>query len=431
MATAFPSTDSTITDARPLDGVPSAHEHVVAAALHPGAPGPVGLELEAHLVDLRDPAVRVPWARITGLVDRLGPLPGRSAVTLEPGGQVELSGPPHPDVTAAVAALRSDAAVLRTALARDGLGLAPLGADPLRPADRVSPGPRYRAMEDHFAAVGCTRAGAAMMTSTASLQVNLEAGAPGRWRERVALAHALGPVLVAVSASSPLLVGRETGWVSTRQQVWGDLDQARCGPLLGRGDPADEWADYALAAPVMLVRLTDAGGAEPVTGRVPFADWASGETLLGGRRPTPADLDYHLTTLFPPVRLRGFLEVRYLDAAPDPWWPALAAVTTTLLDDPVAADAAAAACEPVAGRWSDAARLGLADPALHAAARGCLAATLDRSPTALRAEVEALAALVDAGRSPADDVLDTARSSGPAAALLAACADPTPMEETS
>ncbi|MCW2583932.1 MAG: glutamate/cysteine ligase family protein, partial [Klenkia sp.] len=93
MATAVPSTDSTVTDARPLDGVQSAREHVVAAALHPGTPGPVGLELEAHLVDLHDPAARVPWARITGLVDRLGPLPGRSAVTLEPGGQVELSGP--------------------------------------------------------------------------------------------------------------------------------------------------------------------------------------------------------------------------------------------------------------------------------------------------------------------------------------------------
>ncbi|MCO7222122.1 ergothioneine biosynthesis glutamate--cysteine ligase EgtA, partial [Klenkia sp. PcliD-1-E] len=341
-----------------LAGVDEAREHVRLGSLAPAAPGPVGLELEAHLVDLQHPRRRVPWDRITGLVDRLGPLPGRSRVTLEPGGQVELSGPPGDDVAAAVAGLRADSAVLRSELGAAGLGLAPLGTDPARPAARVSPGPRYAAMEEHFAAVGCPVAGAAMMTSTASVQVNLEAGAPGGQRDRVALAHALGPVLVAVSASSPMLAGQETGWTSTRQQVWGDLDQGRCGPLLGRRDPADEWADYALAAPVMLVRFTDAGGAEPVSGRVPFADWVTGRTLLGGRRPSAGDLDYHLTTLFPPVRLRGFLEIRYLDAGPA--WPALAAVTATLLDDPDAADAAAAACLPVVGRWTAAAHHGLA-----------------------------------------------------------------------
>lgn len=405
-------------DLRPLPDVDAARAHVAEAALRPAAPGPVGLELEAHLVDLLSPAERVPWDRITGLVASVPPLPGRSRVTLEPGGQVELSGPPGDDVTAAVAALRADGAVLTAHLGRHGLGLAPLGTDPLRPARRVSPGPRYLAMEEHFAVVGCSRAGAAMMTSTASVQVNLEAGHPGQHRDRVALAHALGPVLVAVSAASPLLAGRETGWASTRQQVWGDLDQARCGPLLGRRDPAEEWADYALAAPVMLVRFTDDGGAQAVTARVPFADWVSGQTLLGGRRPTPEDLDYHLTTLFPPVRLRGFLEIRYLDASPS--WPALAALTTTLLDDPVAADLAAAACLPVRGRWTTAAHRGLADPELHTAARACLAAAVDRVPAELRSAVHALAELVEAGRSPGDAVLDTARASGPEAALLAA-----------
>jgi glutamate--cysteine ligase len=75
---------------------------------------------------------------------------------------------------------------------------------------------------------------------------------------------------------------------------------------------------------------------------------------------------------------------------------------------------------PVVGRWTDAARHGLADPQLHAAARACLAAAADRVPTALRPEVHALAELVAAGRSPGDAVLTTARTSGPEAALLAA-----------
>ncbi|WP_233495970.1 ergothioneine biosynthesis glutamate--cysteine ligase EgtA [Geodermatophilus sp. TF02-6] len=397
--------------------------HVAAAALRPGPVGAVGLELEAHLVDLDAPASRVPWRRISALVGVLPALPGGSRVTLEPGGQVELSGPPEPDVAGAVTALRADRAALAAALAADRLGLAPVGADPLRPPRRVSPAARYTAMEQHFAAVGCAAAGTAMMAGTASLQVNLEAGPCAGWSERVALAHQLGPVLVAVSACSPLAAGRPTGAASHRQRVWGDLDQARCGPLLGGADPAGEWAEYALTAPVMLVRDPDTGGAAPVRARVRFADWVTGTAPLGSRRPTAADLDYHLTTLFPPVRPRGYLEIRYLDAAPEPWWPALAAVTTTLLDDPVAAGHAAAATAGVAGAWDRAARLGLADPALHTAARACLAAAVDVVPAALRPEVEALAELVDRGRCPGDALLDTARRDGPGAALLSATGD--------
>jgi glutamate--cysteine ligase len=136
-----------------------------------------------------------------------------------------------------------------------------------------------------------------------------------------------------------------------------------------------------------------------------------------------ADLDYHLTTLFPPVRLRGFLEIRYLDAAPEPWWPALAAVTATLLDVPAAADVAAAATEPVRDAWDRAARVGLADPALHAAAVTCLDAAVRHGPAELSAEVTALAELVARGASPGDALLSAARRGGPARALHDAARD--------
>ncbi len=397
---------------------------VAGAALRPGPLGRVGLELEAHLVDLDRPAARVPWGRVTGVLAAVPPLPGGSRVTVEPGGQVELSGPPAPDAGTAVAALRADRAVVAGVLAGARLGLAPVGTDPLRPPARVCPAPRYRAMEQHFTAVGCGGPGTAMMTATASLQVNLDAGPRGGWSRRVALAHQLGPVLVAVSACSPLLGGRATGWRSSRQRVWGALDQARCGPLLGGADPAGEWAVYALSAPVMLVRDPDTGDADPVLTRTSFADWVTGAAPLAGRRPTAADLDYHLSTLFPPVRPRGYLEIRYLDGAPEPWWPALAAVTAALLDDPAAADAAAEATAPVAGAWDRAAREGLADADLRTAAVRCLAAALPAVPVALRPEAEALAGLVEAGRCPGDALLDAARAGGPAAALLTATGTP-------
>src|SRR4051794_21792920 len=390
-----------------------------ARARRPGPVGTVGRELEGPLVALAGPGRRVTWPRIRAVLDALGPLPGGSRVSLEPGGQVELSGPPLDGIGAAVAALRTDRRVLADALAGDGLGLALLGTDPLRPPTRVHPGARYAAMQEHFTAVGCRAAGLAMMTSTASLQVNLDAGPPEGWSARIALAHQLGPVLIAVSACSPLLSGRRTGWRSTRQKIWGDLDQARCGPLLGGADPAGEWAAYALSAPVMLVREDDGDGAVPVRARAAFADWLTGEAHLG-RRPTAQDLDYHLTTLFPPVRPRGFLEIRYLDAAPEPWWPALAAVTATLLDDPVAADLAADAVAPVAGAWDRAARLGLTDTGLHRAAVRCLAAALIAVPAPLRGEVEALAGLVESGRSPGDLL----PAGDPATVLLSATETP-------
>jgi glutamate--cysteine ligase len=300
------------------------------------------------------------------------------------------------------------------------LGLVLLGADPLRPPQRVNPGARYRAMEQFFAASGTAAAGSAMMTSTASVQVNLDAGPRDGWAARVRLAHALGPTMIAITANSPLLNGKFSGWRSTRQRVWGQLDSARCGPVLGASgvDPASDWARYALRAPVMLVHSPDP---LPVTNWVPFADWADGRAVLGGRRPTEADLDYHLTTLFPPVRPRGWLEIRYLDSVPDAVWPAVVFTMVTLLDDPAAGDIAAEATEQVATAWDRAARVGLGDRRLHAAASRCVHTAAERAPAELQESMQQLVRSVEQGRCPADDFADRAVRYGisPAVSQLA------------
>lgn len=398
----------------------AAHEHLQSTALRDGPIAAVGLELESHLVDLRDPGRRVGWDRLGAVLADVPALSGGSGITVEPGGQVELSGPPAAGIAAAVKALRADQRFLRARLVDDGLGTAGLGADPARPVVRVNPGPRYAAMEDHFASVGNRSAGRAMMCSTASLQVNLDAGPAAGWPDRVRLAHQLGPMLVALSACSPMLAGRSTGWRSNRQRIWTALDPARCGPMdYGRptGDPARDWATYALRAPVMLVHDRDTGEAEPVRGSTPFQDWVTGLDQLNDRSPTLEDLDYHLTTLFPPVRLRGFLELRYIDAAPARWWPAIAAITAALLDDPRAAEAAAEATEPVAASWIAAARDGLGDPALRRAAIRCLAAAADVVPVELSAEVQAYAERVEAGRDLGAEMAERARRDGGLALL--------------
>ncbi|MHA7650046.1 ergothioneine biosynthesis glutamate--cysteine ligase EgtA [Mycobacterium sp. ML4] len=397
-------------------------QHIADGCLIDGPVGRVGLEIEAHCFDPDDPLRRPTWDEISEVLEWLHPLPGGSAITVEPGGAIELSGPPADGVLAAIDAMTLDQSVLRAGVADAGLGLVFLGADPLRSPQRVNPGARYRAMEQFFAASHSGAAGAAMMTSTASIQLNLDAGPQAGWTDRVRLAHALGPTMIAIAANSPMLAGEFSGWQSTRQWVWGQMDSARCGPVLGASvdDPGTDWARYALKAPVMMVRSPDACNASAVTHYVPFTDWVDGRVLLGDRRPTIADLEYHLTTLFPPVRPRQWLEIRYLDSVPDAIWPALVFTLTTLLDDPAAAELAAEAVEPVATAWDTAARLGLRDRRLYAAANRCLSVVAERVPDELGAAMQQLMLNVETGRCPADDFSDRVIEHGIAATVAQA-----------
>src|SRR5258708_7592547 len=149
----------------------------------PAAVGAAGLEIETHLVDLEAVADPVAWDRVDPMPGAVCAAAGRSTVTLEPGGQLELSGPPASDIVTTVTELRRDGQRARLALAELGLGVAHAGADPLRPPRRVNPRPRYRAMEAHFAATGRAEPGAVLMNSTAAMQVNLEAGPERGWAE--------------------------------------------------------------------------------------------------------------------------------------------------------------------------------------------------------------------------------------------------------
>ena len=275
-----------------------------------------------------------------------------------------------------------------------------------------------------------------MMCSTASVQVCVDAGGEGpgwsgfRWRWH--LLHAIGPVLVAAFANSPLRGGRPTGWKSTRQAIWARLDPTRTRPPAyaepslcrrpGRSwppatDPRSAWVEYALAAEVMCVRRPGAQDWSAPAG-LTFRDWLRG---AGERPPTGSDLSYHLSTLFPPVRPRGHLEVRGIDAQPGDGWMVPLAVTAALVDDPLAAEQAMAAAEALWHRpgspWWLAARHGPAHPAIAAASRQCFAAAeaaLARAgePAALRRAVTAFAErYVNRGRCPADDLLDQAATS--------------------
>ena len=167
----------------------------------------------------------------------------------------------------------------------------------------------------------------------------------------------------------------------------------------------------------MLVNGPTKNQVIPVTTWVPFADWADGRVLLGDRRPTRDDLEYHLTTLFPPVRPRRWLEIRYLDSVPDAIWPAVAFTLVTLLDDPAAADIAAEATESVATAWDRAAQIGLGDRRLADVAARCVQVAAERAPADLEESMRQLVRSVEQGRCPADDFSDRVVEYGIAGAV--------------
>ncbi len=354
-------------------------------------------------------------------VAALGTLPGGSRVTFEPGGQVEVSSPPRSGAVQACAVTSEDMAVVDPAIRRLGLDLVGIGLDPQARRRRVVEHPRYRAMAAYFDGEGSC--GRTMMCSTASLQVNVDIGHEASQAARWRLAHRLGPVLSAAFANSPLTGGAPNGMRSGRAAVWAGIDPTRSGPAGSEddgNDPAGAWVRYALAARVMLMQ-TSPTCMVPTTSPLSFARWIAEGHELGF--PTAEDLEYHLSTLFPPVRARGWLELRMIDSLPDPWWQVAVAVCAALFDDEDATDRASRATATTAALWAEAARYGLAHPALGSAARSCFAAALDALPRlGAEALVPTVAAFYDRfvkrGRCPADDVLDGLNGAGLGAAVL-------------
>ncbi|MFR0355694.1 ergothioneine biosynthesis glutamate--cysteine ligase EgtA [Streptomyces sediminimaris] len=394
-----------------------------------GPPRSIGVEVEWLVHELRTPRLPVTTERLEAAYAALRNVPLRSALTIEPGGQLELSSPPAASLMECVRTVSADLDAVRPVLTGQGLGLVGIGHDPWHAPRRFLREPRYDALEACLDRTG--PAGRRMMCTSASVQIALDAGyeEPGplghgrRWW----LAHQLGAVLVAAFANSPLAGRRPTGWRSTRQSLWLDIGPGRAGaPPLDR-DPRRAWARHVLDAPVMCVRRDD--GPWDVPEGLTFREWAESGAP---RPPTREDLDYHITTLFPPVRPRGFLELRMIDAQPgEDGWIVPLAVTAALFDDPEAAETAYRTVKPLAERalarpaphnplWIDAARDGLADPELHEAAITCFAAALEALPRigATTEVTDAVAAYlgryVIRGRSPADDLLDRLRGTGSA-----------------
>jgi glutamate--cysteine ligase len=309
--------------------------------------------------------------------------------------------------------MAADVAVARDAFTPHGIDLVGIGLDPTGMRERVTDVSRYAAMEAYFD----TRwpQGRTMMRNTASIQVNVDLGSPGQVDVRWRRAHDLLPVLAAAFANSPFDAnGAPSGWRSTRLSVWHQIDARRTRSVArAESSAATAWTTFALDAPVMLFRVSDDTCVPSLT-PITFARWIHNGHELGW--PTLDDFAYHLTTLFPPVRPRGWLELRAIDALPDEWWPVAVAVTTALLDDPEAADTASRDTPALRDRWVDAAHVACSDPSIGGVVDRCFAASLPAlhrigaDATTIAAAESYYDRFVARGRCPADDLHpDTSR----------------------
>ena len=331
----------------------------IAAGCKPPSAWKIGTEHEKFGF-LTDSHVPLPYdgprsirALFDGLIGRFGWTPvhegdhiiglnrGRANISLEPGGQFELSGAPLDTLHDTDAELQTHLDEVRALAEPMGVRFMCLGAAPVwRHGDMpVMPKGRYRLMTDYMGRVGTH--GTQMMYRTCTVQVNLDFASEADMVQKFRVALALQPVATALFAASPFFEGRPNGHRSWRSRIWRDLDASRTGMVPFVFDPGfgfEAWADWVLDVPMYFVyrngRYINALGQS-------FRDFLDGRLpALPGERPTLSDWADHMTTVFPEARLKQYLEMRGADAGPRPMLAALPAFWTGLLYDQTALDAA-------------------------------------------------------------------------------------------
>jgi glutamate--cysteine ligase len=303
---------------------------------------PVPYEGEASIKGLLDGLAReFDWAPIIEGGHIIGLKKGLASVSLEPGGQFELSGAPLDNVHETCREigdhLRETRAISRP-MNIDFLGL---GFSPLWSLDEtpMMPKGRYGIMKSYMGKVG--RLGREMMFRSCTVQTNLDFGSEADMVKKLRVSLALQPIATALFANSPFAEGRTNGFQSYRSHVWTDTDPDRSGMLpfaFDEGFGFEQYVDYALDVPMYFARregrYLDASG-------LSFRDFMAGRlSILPGELPAMDDFDDHLSTIFPEVRLKTFLEMRGADAGPHDRLCALSAFWVGILYDDVALDGA-------------------------------------------------------------------------------------------
>jgi glutamate--cysteine ligase len=349
----------------------------------------------------------------------------RCSITLEPGGQFELSGAPLETLHQTCEEVHEHLRQVREVCDELGLGMIGLGFDPLSRRDEVPwmPKGRYRIMRAYMPKKG--RLGLDMMLRTCTVQTNLDYRDEADMVRKFRASLALQPVAVALFANSPFVEGKPSGYLSYRSLVWTDTDPDRCGTLpfvFEDGFGFERYVDYLLDMPMYFVyrdgNYIDASGQS-------FRDFMAGKLpALPGEVPLIGDWADHVTTAFPEVRLKTYLEMRGADGGPWRRLCALPALWVGLLYDDIAL---AAACDLVAD-WTEeerermrreVPRLGLETPHRSRKLRDIALEVLEIAREGLHRRarrnscgedethhLDALFAIAGSGRTPAEELIE-------------------------
>ena len=294
--------------------------------------------IRAVLEGLRD---RHGWDPIEEGGNLIGLTKGGANVSLEPGGQLELSGAPLETIHETCDEVNDHLRDVKEISDAIGVGFIGLGAAPEWTHDQMPlmPKGRYKLMDSYMQTVGT--AGTVMMRRTTTVQVNLDFGSEADMVRKLRVALALQPLATVLFANSPFFEGKPNGMKSFRSWVWRNLDADRTGMLpfvFEDGFGFERYVDYALDVPMYFVYRD--GTYHNALGQS-FRDFLKGELpALPGEKPTLSDWADHLTTLFPEARLKKFIEMRGADGGPWRRLCALPAFWVGLMYDEGALDAA-------------------------------------------------------------------------------------------
>jgi glutamate--cysteine ligase len=253
-----------------------------------------------------------------------------ASITLEPGGQFELSGENFKTVHETFRETRKHFEELNTICNEYGFFSLPMGVDPLTRLDDVPwmPKKRYRWMKKHMPTRG--KLGLEMMTNTASIQVNLDYASETDMVKKMRIAQALQPIVTAIFANSPFSGGKPNGFLSYRAHIWDHTDPDRCGFLpfiFDEGFGFERWVDYLLDVPMYFIYRD--GNYLPAN-KITFREFLKGKHSF---KPTMEDWNTHVSTVFPDVRLKQFIEMRGADAGCVSHIAALSALWVGLMYD--------------------------------------------------------------------------------------------------
>jgi len=275
--------------------------------------------------------------RPIGLFDEAG----GGAISLEPGGQFELSGAPLRTLHETAQETAQHLADVKAVGEKLGIGFLTLGMSPLwtRAETPVMPKKRYRIMTSYMPKVGGL--GLDMMYRTSTVQVNMDYASEADMVKKLRVSLALQPIATAIFANSPFTEGKPNGYLSTRSHIWLDTDKDRTGMMafaFEDGFGYERYVDWALDVPMYFVKRDatyhDVAGAS-------FRDLLAGKLAqLPGERATRSDWANHVSTLFPEVRLKRYLEMRGADVGGPEHIVALSAFWAGLLYDDAALDGA-------------------------------------------------------------------------------------------